>query len=252
MSKRRRVADQVGLRPRLMKLTQEDRCDRRAPIAALARGSRGVQRRMQDAIAQVSRRVGDGAVALTFDDGPHPGSTDRVLDTLAELDVKATFFCVGKNARANPDLVRRIRSDGHSIGSHSLAHPHPRVTSLAALAEQYYRGRQAVTEILGVDVPLFRPPHGHLNLASAVMVRRQGLRTWLWTIDPGDFLPGVTADHITSKAGRALSGDVVVLHDWVEQPMAPEALDRSATVRALPSIVADIRARGLTFARLQP
>ena len=80
---------------------------------------------MASGLGGVNRRVSPDAVALTFDDGPQPGSTGQILDILAELDVQATFFCVGRNAEAHPDLVRRMRSEGHAVGSHSYTHPRP-------------------------------------------------------------------------------------------------------------------------------
>jgi peptidoglycan/xylan/chitin deacetylase (PgdA/CDA1 family) len=203
-------------------------------------------------LARVNRRASGDAVALTFDDGPHPGYTDRILDILAELDVRATFFCVGKNAERHPGLLRRLRSEGHAIGTHSYSHPDPAETPLATLARDYRRGRHVIAEILGEDVTLFRPPRGHLTPASAVMVRVQGLRPWLWTVDPEDWRPGQTSEHITAVAGGAGGADVVLLHDWIEQPWAPSALDRSATVSALPRIVAAVRGRGCTLERLRP
>jgi peptidoglycan-N-acetylglucosamine deacetylase len=224
----------------------------RAPLARMnARATRAKWRGI-DTAARVNRRVSGGAVALTFDDGPHPGSTDLILDVLAELDVRATFFCVGRNARANPGLVRRMQSEGHEVGSHSMTHPHPGATGLSVLAAEYADGRRAVAGALGRDTALFRPPHGHLKPASAVVVRRAGLLPWLWTVDPEDWRPGVTSEHIDSVAGRAMSGDVVLLHDWVEQPWAPEALDRTATIAALPGIVQQIRRRGLQLTSLPP
>jgi peptidoglycan/xylan/chitin deacetylase (PgdA/CDA1 family) len=198
----------------------------------------------------VARRVPEGHVALTFDDGPHTSSTGRVLDALAELDVRATFFCVGRNAQQHPELVERALAEGHVIGSHSLSHPHPARTPLDELTREYREGRQAVASVAGRDVALFRPPHGHLGFRSAVMVRRQSVATWLWTVDPQDWRPGVTTEDVASVAGSARSGDVVLLHDWVEQPYAPEALDRSATVRALPAVVREVQERGLRFTTL--
>ena len=222
----------------------------------LARGAAGRVRRRAEAaterLARADRSVATGTVALTFDDGPQPGSTDRVLDALAELQVRATFFCVGKNARAHPQLVRRIDAEGHAIGSHSMTHPHPRALSLRQLAAEYADGRAVIEDILGRAVPLFRPPHGHLNPASAFLIRRQGLQPWLWSVDPTDWRPGISTAQITSVAVRAGSGDVVLFHDWVEQPWAPAALDRSATIGSLPMIVADLRRRGLTFVPVRP
>ena len=201
-------------------------------------------------VADARRRVDGGAVALTFDDGPHPSSTLAVLDVLAAHDVQATFFCVGRNARAHPEIVARIKAEGHAIGSHSLTHPHPAEVPVARLATEYPEGRRAVAEVLGEDTALFRPPHGHLGLRSARLVRRAGLVSWLWTVDPEDWRPGVTRDHVVSVGSTAGPGDVVLMHDWVEEPQAPAALDRSATIDALPAIIDAVRARGLNLTTL--
>jgi peptidoglycan/xylan/chitin deacetylase (PgdA/CDA1 family) len=220
------------------------------PVGAVTRRAAPIRWRAIDAIAQVHRRVSDGSVALTFDDGPRPGSTDLVLDILAELGVSATFFCVGKNVLAYPDLARRIRASGHAVGSHSFTHPDPEKTALPALARDYVRGRQALVEVLGEDTGLFRPPRGHLNVASAALVRRLGLRPWLWSLNPEDWRAGAVQVDIEASAGQATAGDVVLLHDWIEQPWAPEALNRSATIDALVEIVSQVRERGLTFRSL--
>ncbi len=202
-------------------------------------------------LARMRRSVAPDAVALTFDDGPMPGSTDRVLDVLGELDVHATFFCVGRNAREHPDLLARIRAEGHSIGSHSLTHPHPaHLTTAEVRRGSSTEGRRAVSDALGADTVLFRPPHGHLSLPSALVLRRLRLRPWLWTVDPEDWRPGATPGRVSEVASTAAAGDVVLLHDWVEQPWAPEALDRSATIAALPGVVRSIRKRGFRFATL--
>ncbi len=224
--------------------------DLRTVPGALRRRADGLAWTARDRLAGVGRRVPEGTVALTFDDGPHPSSTPRVLDVLGELGVRATFFCVGRNVRAHPGLVHRAVAEGHRVGSHSGTHPHPAGVRLRPLAEEYRSGRRALAEVLGTDVDLFRPPNGHLTVRSAVMVRRQGLATWLWSVDPRDWRPGVTADEVVRVAGAARSTDVVLLHDWVEQPQDDRALDRSATIEALPAVVRAVRGRGLDFAVL--
>jgi peptidoglycan/xylan/chitin deacetylase (PgdA/CDA1 family) len=203
-----------------------------------------------DALAGARRHTGAGAVALTFDDGPRPGSTDRVLDVLAALDVRATFFCVGSNAQRHPDLVRRVRAEGHAVGSHSFTHPDPETTPLGVLAADYARGRAAVEDALGERVTLFRPPRGWLDLPRAGQLRLRRTPPWLWSVDPRDWHPDAQRSAVEAVAGSALGGDVVLLHDWVEQPWDPRALDRSSTVDALPAVVAAVRARGLRFATL--
>lgn len=195
-----------------------------------------------------ARRHVPRGVALTFDDGPMPNSTDRVLDALAEQRVTATFFCVGRNAERHPALLRRITAEGHAVGSHSMTHPHPRELSPAQVREEYDAGRRAVEQALGAPVTLFRPPHGHLSLRTAATLRAH--QPWLWSCDPEDWRPGAAREHIEQVAGRAATGGVVLLHDWVEQPEGPQALDRSATVEALPAIVAAVRARGLELVGL--
>jgi peptidoglycan/xylan/chitin deacetylase (PgdA/CDA1 family) len=202
--------------------------------------------------AEVHRRAPDGSVALTFDDGPQPGSTDVILDILADLNVRATFFCVGQNALAHPELVQRMLAEGHAVGSHSLTHPNPAETTITKLSRDYVDGQSAVAEAGGREPTLFRPPHGHLGLASAALVRRCGLQTWLWTVDPFDWRPGARTEQIAAVAGGARSGDVVLLHDWVEQPWEASALDRSATVEALPVVVDRIRRSGLRLETARP
>lgn len=204
----------------------------------------------KDRLAGITRRVADGAVALTFDDGPHPLVTGQILDVLADLGVPATFFFVGRNAAAHPDLVARAVAEGHAVGSHSMTHPHPARMGTAELTRDYRAGRRAVSDAAGREVALFRPPHGHFGFVSAAVTGRQALSPWLWTVDPEDWRPGVTAAEVVRVAGAAGSGDVVLMHDRVEQPTAPEALDRSATVQALPAVVRTLQARGVRFTSL--
>nr|WP_231126653.1 polysaccharide deacetylase family protein [Motilibacter aurantiacus] len=201
-------------------------------------------------VASARWRASPGCVALTFDDGPHPGSTDLVLDVLGELGVRATFFCTGANARAHPGLLRRIAAEGHAVGSHSRTHPTPNELGARVLADEYLGGHAEVEQALGAPVTLFRPPHGQLTPASSLLLRTRRMPPWLWTVDPRDWVPGTTAAHVAAVGSSARSGDVVLMHDWVEQPEAPEALDRSATIAALPAIVRSLRSAGLTLGRL--
>ena len=229
----------------------------RRGLSAAARTARTAKHRAyvgltaaEQVYARARWRVAPGCVALTFDDGPHPGSTDRVLDVLGELGVQATFFCTGANAQAHPALLRRIAAEGHAVGSHSRTHPTPRETAADALADEYVGGHAEVEQALGAPVPVFRPPHGQLTPSSARLLRARRMGPWLWTVDPGDWRPGTRTAHVAAVGSSAGSGDVVLMHDWVEQPLAPEALDRSATIAALPEIVRSLRTAGLTLVRL--
>ena len=198
-------------------------------------------------LANVNHRVPEGTVALTFDDGPHPTSTGRVLDVLGELDVTATFFCVGRNASTHPEIVQRALLEGHAIGSHSQTHPPDSQRSLGTLTREYREGRRSVAHVLGREAGLFRPPYGHLSTKSALLIATQAVTTWLWTVDPADWRAGVSPEEVAAVAGQAQSGDVILLHDWVEQPWEPAARDRTATIAALPQIVRTLQEKGLQF-----
>jgi peptidoglycan/xylan/chitin deacetylase (PgdA/CDA1 family) len=194
--------------------------------------------------------TGAGLVALTFDDGPDPCYTPAVLDVLHHLDVPATFFCVGDLAVTHPDIVRRMVREGHAVGSHG-AH-HAELPSLAGteLAANLRAGRDMLAAVAGGPVSLFRPPHGDPSLRTGLMARRFGLNTWLWTVDPEDWRPAISTSQVVSGCAGVADGDVIVLHDGLQEPWAPEALDRSATVDALPQIVEAARAKHLRFVRL--
>jgi len=191
-----------------------------------------------------------GAVALTFDDGPDPDHTPRLLDELRDCGAVATFFCLGDAAERHPDLVARMAAEGHAVGSHSYSHPEPWSAKYGGLVADYRRGRQAVADAAGRPVRLFRPPKGHIGLWEALAARRLGLQTWLWTIDSGDWRPGSTAASIVAELEHVDAGDVVLLHDAMARPLVPSVADRSTTVAAIRPL-ADLAARrGLRFITL--
>ena len=169
-------------------------------------------------------------VALTFDDGPWPDSTQQVLAILGRMGVRATFFDVGYLARDHPDLVRRELDAGMVVGNHSWDHPitppfrdlpHPRITSEI---------RRTNTELdsIGVKPQLFRPPGGSYSPWVLKEAARQGVRVVLWSVDPRDWKPGTKARRIVhSVLSHVRPGSIILLHDG--------GGDRSATVTALPA-----------------
>ncbi len=185
-------------------------------------------------------------VALTFDDGPW-SYTPRVLAVLERMHARATFFVVGRLAKDHPGLVRREYAAGMEVGSHSYSHPYqppfdrqPHPTILREI-----RWGRGVLARIGPAPTLFRPPGGSFSAYVVEAAGAYGERIVLWSVDPADWRPGVTAGQIASRVlGAVRPGSIVILHDG--------GGDRSATVKALPRIIRGIRKRGLHLALIDP
>jgi peptidoglycan-N-acetylglucosamine deacetylase len=186
------------------------------------------------------------AVALTFDDGPSR-YTPRILALLRRLHVPATFFVIGIQARAYPELVRAEIKAGMVVGNHSYDHPNrPAFARLPRrrIETEIARG-QALLARLGVDSVLFRPPGGSISPFVLQIASAHGLRVVLWSVDARDWLLKATATQIVKRVLAGVrAGSIVDLHDG--------GGDRSATLRALPAIIASIRSRGLRLVALSP
>ncbi|MDB5357463.1 MAG: tuaC [Phycisphaerales bacterium] len=178
-----------------------------------------------------------GTVCLTFDDGPHPQHTPRILDLLREFNVTGTFFLVGKRMRRHPELVRRIVAEGHAVGHHTFFHSRPDLTSTSRLMLEIRRTDALFIEILGHSPRLFRPPLGKLTPWKFFRLLSRGVTVVLWNQDPKDWNCR-KADEVREwfRSHPLNGGDIVLLHDW---------FPHSAEV--LPEIINGTRARGLNF-----
>jgi peptidoglycan-N-acetylglucosamine deacetylase len=178
-----------------------------------------------------------GSVCLTFDDGPHPELTPRLLDILAREGAKGTFFVLGHLAERHPEIVKRMEAEGHTVGHHSYSHLHPTTTPTAERQKEVRRSREVVEGILGHSVRLYRPPHGKLRAVDFPILWAMQQTIVLWNVDPKDFAQA-SAAHITDWfASRSLcGGDLMLLHDPFPQ-----------TIAALPAIVSRVRLSGLKF-----
>jgi peptidoglycan/xylan/chitin deacetylase (PgdA/CDA1 family) len=168
-----------------------------------------------------------GELALTFDDGPNPAFTPRLLDALASHDVRATFFMVGSHAQAEPELVRRIVAEGHLIGNHSWSHANLALASAGRVGEELARTSQTLEQIAGVPVRLFRPPFGARRPAVLRIARELGLEPVLWNAMTSDWKEP-SAEAIVERLTRTIDrlerrgwAANIVLHDGSH-------LDRSA------------------------
>lgn len=145
----------------------------------------------------------DHRVYLTFDDGPNPGATPRILDALARAAAPAAFFLVGAHARRFPDLARRTAAAGHAIGNHTDTHAKLHLRGPAGIARELARAHEAIAAAAGVEPRFFRAPHGYRNPFVLREARRRGYRMLGWTFGVWDTArPG--ADEIRRRMRRGL------------------------------------------------
>lgn len=175
-------------------------------------------------------------VALTFDDGPHPGLTPRLLDLLKAHDVPATFYVLGNRVARSPRLAARIAEEGHEIGNHTWSHPNLAHLGDAQVLEQIDATSSAVIDATGRMPVTLRPPWGELSARQRLMVfRARGMPSVFWSVDTEDWRrPGTSV--VAARILAAGPGDVVLAHDTHGQAL-----------RALPSAIAGLKARGLRF-----
>jgi peptidoglycan/xylan/chitin deacetylase (PgdA/CDA1 family) len=154
------------------------------------------------------------SVAITFDDGPHPEGTPKMLEALARVGATATFFLVGEQVAKRPALARLIVTQGHAIGLHGYQHrPHP-LRRAAELADDFDRGLAALEDATGVSPRLHRPPFGIYSPASLGIARERGLQPLLWSQWGKDWRKVTTPEQITRRVTAELrAGDVILLHD---------------------------------------
>ena len=172
--------------------------------------SRGRRLRTNDGVNRPSRC----AVSLTFDDGPHPEFTPQLLDNLATVDIKATFFIVGQKAEKYPDIVKRIASDGHEIGNHTWTHSEPRQTSTKTFRDEVARTNELIFELTCQNCRLTRPPKGELSPGKILALLKQRQTIVLWNQDARDYRMESWSDMETwCQNFTPEHGDIVLMHD---------------------------------------
>jgi peptidoglycan-N-acetylglucosamine deacetylase len=187
-------------------------------------------------------------VALTFDDGPVAGATDRVLDILAEMNVKATFFVIGCNVERSPELLRRIDSQGHLVGNHSFEHLHwGFARGRGYWVQELQKTNALIEQLIGKRPALFRPPMGIKTWRIASAARRQGQQIITWSRKARD---GVitTPDEIVTRLTQDVGpGDILALHDGIDPQ---RRRNPQPTLDALRRVIDRLKERGLEPVRL--
>lgn len=187
-----------------------------------------------------AHRATGKVLALTFDDGPHPEFTPKVLDILAAKEVPATFCTVGTMVQANPDLAKRIVAEGHQLCNHTLNHvegleDEPRETVVA----QMDGGRDAIVDATGEAPPFYRPPGGSLGPVIYEEAAAHEEAVLYWSIDPRDWQKPTADELVLNVVSQLKPGGIILLHDG--------GGNREATIAALPKIIDEARKQGYTF-----
>jgi peptidoglycan/xylan/chitin deacetylase (PgdA/CDA1 family) len=175
-------------------------------------------------------------IAITFDDGPVPGKTEKVLDILDEYGVKATFFCIGLNARNNPQLLKVIHQRGHLLGNHSFFHGALfDLQSSARLKKELIDTDSVIFETTGQRPRYFRPPYGVTNPMLSRAVKQTGHLAIGWSMRSLDTVID-QKEKLMNRITKALkAGDILLLHDRCE-----------VTVEILPELLHHIHQSGMT------
>jgi peptidoglycan-N-acetylglucosamine deacetylase len=188
----------------------------------------------------------DHELVLTFDDGPYPPLTNKVLDALAAECVQANFFVMGEHVKKSPELVQRAWKDGHTIGTHTETHPHLAELPLAEAEKEIRDGIAAATAALGDEgklAPFFRAPYLETTAALDDYIWAQDLMLWGIDIDPEDWKFSSADEAVagTLAAIEKVHKGIVLLHDV-----------RPATAAAVPTLLRELKARGYRIVHVVP
>lgn len=161
----------------------------------------------------------ENKIYLTFDDGPTPTVTPWVLDILKEHNIKATFFCIGKNIKSNPDIFKRILTEGHRVGNHTYTHKNGWKTNFKTYIKDVNICEKEISNLTnktidGKNSRLFRPPYGKITPRQSKFLISQGYKVIMWDILTADFDTNISLEKCYSNATKKVeNGSIIVFHD---------------------------------------
>lgn len=182
-------------------------------------------------------------VALTFDDGPDKDFTPQILDILKKYNIKATFFIVGENVKANTEIIKRENEEGHEIGNHTFTHINVDKRSYQEVQEEINKTQEAIKEVIGKEPQLFRPPYRAINKNVCDIIKNKNMNIVLWSnLDPRDWSnPGVY-NIINTITTKVKNGNIILLHDY-NNLRTP----KSQTIQALDTVISELQKKGYKF-----
>ena len=166
-------------------------------------------------------------IALTFDDGPHPILTQRILKILDEYGIKATFFMVGENVLNYPEAAQAVIDAGHEVGNHTFSHPHIGNLSEKAIFDEIGKCEDALEELCEYRPHLLRTPQGALTPSLERCLLDDDYILVLWSLDTRDWENKSTASIVKTVLDGVQSGDIILMHDFIgHNSKTPEALEK--------------------------
>lgn len=184
-------------------------------------------------------------IALSFDDGPNEPYTSQILDILKSYNIKATFFLIGKNVEAYPEVVKRIVKKGHSVGNHTYSHPDLALELKSQIEHQIKKTEEAIFKATGIRPHLFRPPYGLDNPWVFIEAEKMGYLIIKWSVSGGNGGREVESEKISKRVlSRVENGSIILLHDGNR---LIKGADRSQVVKALPLIIESLQKEGYQF-----
>jgi peptidoglycan-N-acetylglucosamine deacetylase len=183
---------------------------------------------------------GEKVIALTFDDGPWPETTEQILATLKQENIKATFYMIGQPLKSWPEIGKKVLADGHVIANHTLHHWYHKMSPLVAQRE-IEDTQKIIKEVLNVETAYFRPPGGVLTNGLVAYAQKHGQSVNMWSVDSYDSHPKRPSPEamIKTVVSQATPGGIVLMHDG--------GGSHGNTAKALPQIIAQLRAKGYSF-----
>lgn len=166
-------------------------------------------------------------IALTFDDGPHPTLTPRILEILAKYNVPATFFMVGQNVLNYPNAARAVIGAGHEVGNHTFSHPHIANLNEKAIFDEIGKCEDALEELCEYRPHILRTPQGALTPSLERCLIDDDYILVLWSLDTRDWENKSTACIVQTVLNRVQAGDIILMHDFIgHNSKTPEALEK--------------------------
>ncbi|WP_033337600.1 polysaccharide deacetylase family protein [Catenuloplanes japonicus] len=211
-----------------------------AVLAAAVLAGAGLLTAAATSEADAAAACEGGYVALTYDDGPNPSTTQSLLTALRNAGARATFFNTGQRVQQNPGLAQAQVAAGHWIANHSWSHPHLTQLSAAQITQELSQTQSAIQQATGVTPRLFRPPYGETNGTVQSVEAQLGLREVIWSVDSQDW-NGASTAQIVNAANSLQAGGVILMHDAYQ-----------TTISAVPQIVSNLAGRGLCPGMISP